>query len=130
MMDWQAMTTECIKVLAMAAAPFLLALVARAYQWIVVWIEAHTTNQYLLRIEREAFTVVAAVAQSIAEPLKESLKDGKLDDAERQRLKTIAMDALKARLVGLPANMLSDQRLSDAIEAAIPQAKAAATPRP
>jgi hypothetical protein len=126
-MDYNVLLTECIKALIIAAVPLVLALIARGYQWATAWIEAHTTNQYLLRIEHEAFQVVAAVGQSIAEPVKEALKDGKLDDIERQRIKTIALDALRARLAGLPAQLLSDQRLSDAIEAAVPRAKAVAS---
>ena len=48
-----------------------------------------------------------------------------------QVLKMIATDALKARLAGLPAQLLTPQRISDAIEAAIPAAKAvsASVPR-
>lgn len=130
-MDYNVLLTEVIKALVIALVPVLTVLVGRLYCWLVAWIEAHTTNQHLLRIEREAFAVVAAVGQSIADPLKEALKDGKLDDTERQRLKMIATDALKARLAGLPAQLLTPQRISDAIEAAIPAAKAvsASVPR-
>ncbi len=114
-------TSELLKLVIAAATPIVVVLIGKMARKIEAWIESKTTNETLRRIEHEAFEVVAAVGQSVADPIKETAADGKLTDEERQRIKTAALDTLKARLGDLPKSLLPDlqKRLSDAVEAAV-----------
>lgn len=118
-MNWNEIATALI----VALVPVALPLIGRLYWWIATWIEAQITNQRLQRIAHETAEVVAAIGQSVAGPIKEAAVDGKLSDEEKQRLKRIALDALRLRLADLPARLITEQRLSDAIEAAVPASK-------
>ncbi len=113
--------TDALKLVLMASTPVLLALANSLARKLEAWLESKTTNETLKRIEHEAFEVVASIAQSVAEPIKEAAADGKLTDEERQRIKGIALDKLRERLGALPASILPDleKRLSDSIEAAV-----------
>ena len=110
---------ELLKAVIVVGVPIFLSLVTAAYGWLKTWVKAHTTNQYVLRIGHESAVVVGAVGQSVAQPLKDAAADGKLTAEEMQRVKGIALDALKARLVGLPAELITDTKLGQAIEAAV-----------
>lgn len=126
-MNWNEILNETLKALAVASIPAIAALVASLWGYVKAWIEAQTRNQWLLVIEREAFQVVAAVGQSVVAALKEKAADGSLSAEECQYVKNIALDTLKARLSAIPKNLFPDieKRLADAVEAAVPAAKAA-----
>jgi len=126
-MEWNTVLTETLKALLIASIPALAAVVASLWGYLKAWIEAQTRNQWLLVIEREAFQVVAAVGQSMVSALKEKTADGSLSPEDCQHVKTVALDTLKARLSAIPRAMFPDleKRLADAVEAAVPAAKAA-----
>lgn len=110
---------EIVTAVIVALVPVALPLIGRLYWWVATWIESHITNQRLQRVAHEAAEVVSAIGQSMAGPIKEAAADGKLSDEDKQRLKRCALDALRQRLADLPARLITDQRLSDAIEAAV-----------
>lgn len=126
-MGWSQVLNEALKALLVVSIPALAAVVASLWGYLKSWIEAQTRNQWLIVIEREAFQVVAAVGQSVVTALKEKAADGSLTAEECQYVKNIALDTLKARLSAIPKALFPDleKRLSDAVEAAVPQAKAA-----
>lgn len=119
-MDLNQTLTEIIKTIIVVGTPIAMWMAAKLWVWLCAWIDAHTQNQYLLRIAHEAEQVVAAMAQSMAGPIKEAAADGKLTDEEKQRIKSSAMDALRQRLMGyIPSALLTDTRLGQAIEASV-----------
>lgn len=103
------------------AVPVLVMLIGWAFSWVRAWLEAKIKNEWAQRIAAEAFQVVGAVAQAVGDDLKESAKDGKLSEDEKNRLKGIAMNALRDRLRDVPKHVFPDieSRMSDAIEAAV-----------
>jgi hypothetical protein len=126
-MDWQMIMTETLKGLLIASIPALAAVIASLWGYLKAWIEAQTRNQWLIVIEREAFQVVAAVGQTIVVSLKEKAADGSLTAEECQYVKNKALETLKTRLSAIPRGLFPDieKRMADAVEAAVPQAKAA-----
>lgn len=119
--EYNEVLNEIIKGLVVIVVPVLLRIVHRLILKLEAWVESKTTNEVLKRIEHEAFEVVAAMEQAVAGPVKEAAADGKLSDEERQRIKRAALDTLRDRLKGLPAQFLPDfeKRLSDSLEAAV-----------
>jgi hypothetical protein len=114
---------ELLKAVIVVGVPIALSLATAAYGWVKDWVKSHTTNQYLLRIGHEAAQIVAAMGQSMAGPMKDAAADGKLTEAEMQRVKGAALDALRSRLAGLPAELITDVKLGQAIEAAVGNTK-------
>jgi hypothetical protein len=119
--EYASALSEILKAMLIAATPIVVALLQKLAKKIEAWIDAQTTNETLKRIEHEALDTVAAVGQSVADPIKEAAADGKLTDEEKQRIKRIALDTLKARVSSVPAALLPDleKRLSDAVESAV-----------
>jgi uncharacterized protein YktB (UPF0637 family) len=103
------------------AIPVVVTLIGWALSMLRSWLQAKIANEYAQRIAAEAFQVVGAVAQAIGDDLKESAKDGKLSEEEKQRLKRLALETLKERLRDVPKHLFPDleARMSDAIEAAV-----------
>jgi hypothetical protein len=103
------------------AVPVLVTLIGWGLSMLRAWLEAKIKNEWAQRIAAEAFQVVGAVAQAVGDDLKESTKDGKLSEDEKQRLKGIAVNALRDRLKDVPKHVFPDleSRMSDAIEAAV-----------
>lgn len=125
-MDTSFVLSEILKGALIASIPAFFGVISALFTLFRAWVEAHTKSVYLQVIAREALDVTSAVAQTVAGPLKEAAEDGKLSDSDKQRIKQIALDALRNRLLGiLPKDMFPDldKRLSDAIEASVKQTK-------
>lgn len=119
--EYSEVLNEIIKGLVVIVVPVMLRIVHRLILKLEAWVESRTANETLKRIEHEAFEVVAAMEQAVAGPLKEATADGKLTDEEKQRIKRAALDTLRDRLKGIPAQFLPDleKRMSDSLEAAV-----------
>lgn len=121
-------SSEILQAVLTAAIPVIITLAGYLLKLIREWALAHIRGQWLQIIATEAFDVVAYVQQEIAIPAKEAAADGKLDETEKARIKAVALSALEKRLRDIPAHLFPDLavRLGQAIEAAVPMAKAAA----
>lgn len=108
-----------LKGLLIAAGTAAPALIAWICSWVKTYIEAHVSNQYLKTLLLEADDAVAYVNQSMANDWKAAAEDGKLTDDEKAMLREKARLLLVERLKGLPARFLTEDRIKQAIEAAV-----------
>lgn len=60
--------------------------------------KAEVLNNALERLENLAVTTVTAIEQTLAEELREAVKDGKVDRSELEQLGTVAFQRVKTEL--------------------------------
>ena len=127
-MDTNSILNEILKALIIAGVPILLTGLGYLGSYLRAWIEAKTKNQWLIVLEREAFTVVSALNQKLAAPIKEAAKDGRLTAEEANDIKQRAKAILWESFKDIPKHLFPDlgQRVETLIESQVSQIKVAA----